>query len=93
VTRQIRKHARSFAALVALFLVAIAVSAYILGNERLTAPSWVPFIGKSFYTVNAEFSTAQAVVPGQGQTVDIAGVPVGDIGGVKLESGVAKVKL
>ena len=93
MTRQIRKHARSFAALVALFLVAIAVSAYILGNERLTAPSWVPFIGKSFYTVNAEFSTAQAVVPGQGQTVDIAGVPVGDIGGVKLESGVAKVKL
>src|SRR4029077_10446959 len=56
-------------------------------------PSWVPFIGKSFYTVNADFSTAQAVVPGQGQTVDIAGVPVGEIGSVNLHGDVASVKL
>ncbi|MBV9214023.1 MAG: MCE family protein [Actinobacteria bacterium] len=91
--RAVRKHARAFAALSALVLIALAVSAYILGNERLTAPSWVPFIGRSFYTVNAEFTTAQAVVPGQGQTVDIAGVPVGEIGGVQLHDGVASVKL
>ena len=89
----IRKHAREFVALIALVLVALAVAGYILGNQRLELPSWVPFVGKSFYTVNAEFSTAQAVVPGQGQTVDIAGVPVGQIGSVRLEHGVASVKL
>jgi phospholipid/cholesterol/gamma-HCH transport system substrate-binding protein len=93
VSHAIRKHIREFVALIALILVAVAVGAYILGNQRLNVPSWVPFIGKSFYTVNAEFSTAQAVVPGQGQTVDIAGVPVGTIADVKLEHGVALVKL
>ena len=36
-------------------------------------------IGTDFYKVKAEFSTGQAVVPGQGQTVDIAGVKVGEI--------------
>ena len=93
MTRQIRKHAREFVALAALVLIALAVAFYILGNERLAVPSWVPFVGKSYYTINAEFSTAQAVVPGQGQTVDIAGVPVGDLAGVKLQNGVARVKL
>ena len=93
MTRQIRKHAREFVALAALVLIALAVAFYILGNERLAVPSWVPFFGKSYYTINAEFSTAQAVVPGQGQTVDIAGVPVGDLAGVKLQNGVARVKL
>src|SRR3989440_48625 len=93
VSLAIRKHAREFVALIALVLVALAVAGYILGNQRLELPSWAPFVGKSFYTVNAEFSTAQAVVPGQGQTVDIAGVPVGQIGSVRLEHGVASVKL
>ena len=51
----------------------------------------MPGIGTDFYQVKAEFSTAQAVVPGQGQTVDIAGVQVGDIGKVELKNGVAVV--
>ncbi|MEA2467805.1 MAG: phospholipid/cholesterol/gamma-HCH transport system substrate-binding protein, partial [Thermoleophilaceae bacterium] len=46
-----------------------------------------------FYKVKAEFSTAQAVVPGQGQTVDIAGVQVGDIDKVELKNGVAVVSM
>ena len=73
--RAIRAHLRDFVALLVLLLIAIGVSAFILGHQRLYLPSWVPGIGTKFYTVNAEFSTAQAVVPGQGQTVDIAGVP------------------
>jgi phospholipid/cholesterol/gamma-HCH transport system substrate-binding protein len=89
----IRKHMRDFVAIIGLFLIAIAVAAYVLGHQRLYLPSWVPFIGTDFYTVNAEFSTAQAVVPGQGQTVNIAGVPIGEIGGVKLENGVAVVQM
>jgi phospholipid/cholesterol/gamma-HCH transport system substrate-binding protein len=93
MSRVIRKHIREFVALAALVLIALTVTVYIAGNERLSLPSWVPFLGKSYYTVNADFSTAQAVVPGQGQTVDIAGVPVGEIGSVNLHGDVARVKL
>jgi phospholipid/cholesterol/gamma-HCH transport system substrate-binding protein len=93
VKRAIREHLRDFIALTVLFLIALGVSGYILSNERLNLPSWVPGVGKDFYEVNAEFSTGQAVVPGQGQTVDIAGISVGEIGEVRLENGVAVVKL
>ena len=37
--------------------------------------------------IDAEFRSAQAVTPGQGQTVTIAGVKVGEIGEVSLENG------
>ena len=91
--RAIKNHLRDFIALTALFLVGLGVSAFILSNQRLHLPSWVPGIGKDFYKVKAEFSTAQAVVPGQGQTVDIAGVQVGDIDKVELKNGVAVVSM
>ena len=89
----IRKHLRDFLAIVFLFVVAAGVAGYVLGHERLYLPSWVPGIGTDFYKVNAEFSTAQAVVPGQGQTVNIAGVPIGEIGSVNLKNGVAVVQM
>jgi phospholipid/cholesterol/gamma-HCH transport system substrate-binding protein len=91
--RAIRAHLRDFVALTILVLIAVGVSGYVLGHQRLYLPKWVPGIGTDFYNVNAEFSTAQAVVPGQGQTVDIAGVPVGEIGNVDLKNGVAVVSL
>jgi phospholipid/cholesterol/gamma-HCH transport system substrate-binding protein len=93
VKRAIKNHLRDFVALAVLFLIGIGISAFILSNQRLYLPSWVPGIGKDFYKVKAEFSTAQAVVPGQGQTVDIAGVQVGDIDKVELKNGVAVVSL
>jgi phospholipid/cholesterol/gamma-HCH transport system substrate-binding protein len=93
VKRAIKNHLRDFIALTALFLVGLGVSAFILSNQRLYLPSWVPGVGKDFYKVKAEFSTAQAVVPGQGQTVDIAGVQVGDIDSVELKNGVAVVSM
>jgi phospholipid/cholesterol/gamma-HCH transport system substrate-binding protein len=43
--------------------------------------------------VKAEFSTAQAVTPGQGQQVTVSGVKVGDVSGVDLEDGHAVVTL
>jgi phospholipid/cholesterol/gamma-HCH transport system substrate-binding protein len=89
----IRKHMRDFVAIIGLFLIAIAVASFVLAHQRLYLPSWVPFVGTNFYTVNAEFSTAQAVVPGQGQTVNIAGVPIGEIGKVSLKNGVAVVQM
>jgi phospholipid/cholesterol/gamma-HCH transport system substrate-binding protein len=89
----IRKHFRDFIAIIFLIVVAAGVAGYILSNQRFYLPAWVPGIGTDFYTVKAEFETGQAVVPGQGQTVNIAGVKVGDIGQVELEEGVAVVEL
>jgi len=91
--RAVRKHLRDFIAILFLVIVAAGTAGYILSNQRFYLPAWVPGIGTDFYTVEAEFETGQAVVPGQGQTVNIAGVKVGDIGGVELEDGVAVVEL
>jgi phospholipid/cholesterol/gamma-HCH transport system substrate-binding protein len=83
----IRKHLRDFAAIIGLIVIAGAVASVILSHQRLTLPAWVPVIGKDFYVINAELQTAQSVTPGQGQTVNIAGVEVGEIKSVKLKGG------
>ena len=89
----IRKHWLDFVAIIGLIVIAGAVAVFILGKQRLTVPAWVPLIGKDFFVVNAELSTAQAVTPGQGQTVNIAGVQVGEISKVELKDGKAVVTL
>jgi phospholipid/cholesterol/gamma-HCH transport system substrate-binding protein len=89
----VRKSGKTVAAMVFLVAVALAIGGYILSNQRFYAPAWVPLIGEDFYEVEAELQTAQAVVPGQGQTVNIAGVKVGDIGGVRLEDGRAIIDM
>ena len=43
--------------------------------------------------LKAAFSTAQAVTPGQGQTVRVSGVRIGDIAKVDLKDGVAVVTM
>lgn len=91
--RQIRKYLRDFLAIIFMILVAAGVAGYILSNQRFYLPAWVPVVGTDFYEVKAELQTAQAVVPGQGQTVNIAGVKVGDIGSVELEDGRAVVEM
>ena len=53
----------------------------------------MPVIGTDFFELKGEFETAQSVMPGQGQTVDIAGVPVGDVKSVELENGRAIVTM
>jgi phospholipid/cholesterol/gamma-HCH transport system substrate-binding protein len=93
VTRAIRKHLRDFIALFLVILVAFGVTTYILSQERFHLPKWVPVVGSDFYKLNVEFQTAQAVVPGQGQTINIAGVKVGDVQSVKLNNGVAVVSV
>ncbi|MGH2967555.1 MAG: MlaD family protein [Solirubrobacteraceae bacterium] len=87
----IRKHLRDFVAIIGLMVIAGAVASVILSNQRLTLPGWVPVIGKDFYAIEAELSTAQAVTPGQGQTVNISGVEVGEIKSVRLEDGRAVI--
>jgi phospholipid/cholesterol/gamma-HCH transport system substrate-binding protein len=89
VKTAIRKHWLDFVAIIALFVVSLGVATYILGNQRLTLPGWVPVIGKDFFVLKAEMTTAQAVTPGQGQTVNVAGVKVGEISKVELKGGKA----
>jgi phospholipid/cholesterol/gamma-HCH transport system substrate-binding protein len=93
VRTAIRKHWLDFVAILGLILIAGAVSVYILGKQRLTLPAWVPLVGKDFFVVKAELTTAQAVTPGQGQTVNIAGVPVGELSKVELKDGKALVTM
>ena len=85
----IRKHLPDFLAIIGLLIVAVAVSSVILSHQRLALPGWVPVIGQDDFDLSAEMVTAQAVTPGQGQTVNIAGVEVGEISSVQLRDGKA----
>jgi phospholipid/cholesterol/gamma-HCH transport system substrate-binding protein len=87
----VRKHLGDVAAIVVLVVVSAFVAVFVLSHQRLNLPGWVPLVGQDFYELKAEFTTAQAVTPGQGQTVDVAGVPVGEISSVELKDGRALV--
>ena len=87
--RAIRTHAADFVAILVLVALSIVVAGYILSHQGLR----FPFVEASPLTYHAEFSTAQAVTPGQGQTVRVSGVQVGTIGGVTLKNGVASVAM
>jgi phospholipid/cholesterol/gamma-HCH transport system substrate-binding protein len=91
--RQIKKQAPVFVSILFLFVIALGIGGYILSNQRFYLPGWVPVLGSEFYTVEAELQTGQAVVPGQGQTVNVAGVKIGEVGNVQLEDGKAVVEL
>ncbi len=85
--RAIMIHRIDFAAILVLVLGAIFVSGYILEHQ----PSFV--FGQSYYTVKAPFATGAAVTAGQGQAITIAGVQVGQVGGVSLQDGQAVVTM
>jgi phospholipid/cholesterol/gamma-HCH transport system substrate-binding protein len=85
----IKKHLGDVFAIVALLILSIAVAGYILSHERLR----FPFIQSAPFKMYAQFSTAQAVMPGQGQTVRVSGVQIGDIGSVNLNNGRAVVEM
>jgi phospholipid/cholesterol/gamma-HCH transport system substrate-binding protein len=89
VKHAIRAHLRDFLAILGIVVVAAGIGAYLLENQRLR----FPFIEEKPFQIWVELSNAQAVVPGQGQTVRVAGMRVGDIGAVELEDGVARVRL
>ncbi len=91
--KSLKRYGVHLAAIVILVIASLGIAGYILSNQRLYLPAWVPVVGTDFYVVNAQFTSAQAVTPGQGQTVNIAGVPVGEIGNVTLKNGSANVEL
>jgi phospholipid/cholesterol/gamma-HCH transport system substrate-binding protein len=84
---QIRRYGRSFLVVLGLMVIGIGAGSYILIQQRLPNPF------KSFYKVSAAFPTAAAVTPGLGEPVDVAGVHVGEILGVKLHAGLGIVEM
>jgi phospholipid/cholesterol/gamma-HCH transport system substrate-binding protein len=87
VKHAIRTHLRDFIAVAVLVVLAIATVGYVLEHQ----PAFT--FGHSYYQVKADFADAAAVTAGQGQSVTIAGVEVGLIGGVQLEHGQAVVTM
>ncbi|HYB27797.1 MAG TPA: MlaD family protein [Solirubrobacteraceae bacterium] len=85
--RAITAHRRDFVAIVGLVVIAVAIAGYILDHQ----PAFT--FGRSYYSVKAEFASSAAVTPGQGQAVTIAGVQVGQVGGVELQNGRAVVTM
>jgi phospholipid/cholesterol/gamma-HCH transport system substrate-binding protein len=83
----IRRNGPVMVAVAFFMLVAGGVAGYILDQARFRWP-W-----DDVMEVTVEFPHSQAVTPGQGQQVTVAGVEVGLVGPVELEDGHAVVKL
>ena len=71
----------------------MAVATEILSHQRISLPKWVPVLGSDVVEYRAELASAQSIMPGQGQTVTVAGVRVGDISRVELVDGRALVTM
>ena len=93
VREQIERYRTAFISVVTMVVIAAAVGGYILAHENLKLPGWVPVLGRNYFTLKAEFQTAQAVTPGQGQAVTIAGAKIGEIASVNLQEGIATVTM
>ena len=87
MSRRIRAQMVPMIAIVGLAAIALVVAFTIVREQRLRLPY------DDDYTVSAEFSSGQALTPGQGQAVTVAGVKVGEIAKVSLRDGRALVRL
>jgi phospholipid/cholesterol/gamma-HCH transport system substrate-binding protein len=85
----IRKHLGDFIALAVLFVIAIGVGGYIMSQQE-SRPK-IPLVEEKPFKLKVAFTDAQAVIPGQGQSVRVAGVKVGLIKKVQLHEGQAVV--
>jgi phospholipid/cholesterol/gamma-HCH transport system substrate-binding protein len=85
----IRAHLRDFVAILGLVVIAAAIGGYILENQRLR----FPLLEDKPYEVWVQVENARGVTAGQGQTVRVAGMRVGDVGDVELEDGKALVRM
>jgi len=88
-----RSNIKAAVALLGLIVLGVAVGSYILANQRLNPPAWIPIVGQSNFEVKAEVESVQGILPGQGQAVNISGIKVGDVRGVELVEGRAVVTL
>lgn len=85
--RALRKNLRDLIAIAVLIALGLATTWVILQNQGLR----IPVLQERPFELKAEIETAQAIIPGQGQTLRVAGVRVGDVESVELEDGVAVV--
>ena len=83
----IKKHWVDFLAIAGLALVGVAIAVYILSQQDFR----FPLVEKTPKRIEIALPNAQAVQPGQGQTVRVAGVEVGRIADVKVDEGRAVV--
>jgi len=91
LSRQARGRGKDTVAIAVLTVLAIVMTLWIFTQQKASLPSWAPIVGQDFEHLTADFSNAQAVTPGQGQAVVIAGIQVGKITSVDLEEGHAVV--
>ena len=91
LTRQARGRRKDTIAIIVLAIAGIVMMLGIFVNQKASLPSWLPVVGEEFEHISAQFATAQAVTPGQGQAVDIAGIQVGKVSSVNLDNGHAVV--
>lgn len=91
LSRQARGRGKDTIAIAVLTVAAIVMTLWIFTQQKASLPSWAPLVGEDFAHLTAEFGNAQAVTPGQGQAVVIAGIQVGRISSVELEEGHAVV--
>ena len=87
--KAIRDHLRDFLAILGLLVIGLLATYIIVQNQRLR----IPLLESKPFELKADLSTAQAVTPGQGQTVRVAGVRVGDISSVDYQNGHAVVTM
>ncbi len=91
LSRQSRGRSKDTIAIIVLAAVGVVMTLWIFTQQKASLPNWVPIVGEEFDHITGEFTTAQAVTPGQGQAVDIAGIQVGKVTSVDLEDGHAVV--
>ncbi len=91
LARQSRGRSKDTIAIAVLAAAAIVMTLWIFTQQKASLPSWIPAVGEEFAQVTGEFTTAQAVTPGQGQAVVVAGIQIGKVSSVELEDGHAVV--
>jgi phospholipid/cholesterol/gamma-HCH transport system substrate-binding protein len=85
----IRAHLRDFLVVLGLIVLGVAIGGYLLSQQRFR----FPLLEDEPKRVEIELQNAQSVQPGQGQTVRVVGVEIGQISDVQIDDGVAVVEV
>lgn len=85
--RKLRRNLGFLATIAVIAVLGTIAAADVLMHERLPDP----FVNT--YNVYVQLSAADGVVPGYGQPVNVAGVPIGVIAGARVSDGDALIKM
>ena len=85
----IRAHLRDFLVVLGVIVLGVAIGGYLLSQQRFR----FPLLEDEPKRVEIELQNAQSVQPGQGQTVRVVGVEIGQISDVEIDDGVAIVEV